>query len=318
MKLRTRFVIATALISAAICLLFGGFFGYRYAQDLENQFIEGNIIPHTDVLAETVGRHLNLAGLSLNATELSTLITMEGKFYAQVVRDGKAFFVSGDISLIERTPEPAPFSERLWFSKRFLPNGTPFIDVIRVLDLGSPTETNPRENFIRLGYSMAHTSNQINRQFVQIVLSGLILVLVATVGSFLAARRWLRSDLIDAHTISPQVPTAQIDTKTPTEGIFPKLRAIEIDEKSKQVRRAGQVIAISPREFALLRLLASEPGRVFSSEEILKTAWADNATLTPEDVKKYIYQLRQKLEPEPENPRLILTIRGFGYKISND
>lgn len=90
-----------------------------------------------------------------------------------------------------------------------------------------------------------------------------------------------------------------------------------IDDEAKEVRLAGKVVNLSPKEYDLLKLLASRPGRVFSNAEILQAVWPDRADEgTSEDVKKYIYFLRGKIEADPENPRLIQTVRGFGYKLS--
>jgi DNA-binding response OmpR family regulator len=61
--------------------------------------------------------------------------------------------------------------------------------------------------------------------------------------------------------------------------------------------------------------LASKPGKVFSHREIIEAIWRDNPYASSEDVKKYIYLLRNKIEEDVENPKIILTVRGFGYKL---
>jgi two-component system phosphate regulon response regulator PhoB len=88
-----------------------------------------------------------------------------------------------------------------------------------------------------------------------------------------------------------------------------------IDDASKQVTMRGQKVELSPKEYELLRLLAREPGRVFSHEEILSQVWTDSHLATAQDVKQYVYFLRQKLEVNPSEPQFILTVRGFGYKL---
>ncbi len=87
-----------------------------------------------------------------------------------------------------------------------------------------------------------------------------------------------------------------------------------IDDHAKEVRLNGTTLPLTPREYALIRLLASEPGRVFSGQEIIEQAWSTEKFVSSEDVKKYIYLLRQKLEGDPQNPKIIVTVRGFGYK----
>jgi DNA-binding response OmpR family regulator len=91
---------------------------------------------------------------------------------------------------------------------------------------------------------------------------------------------------------------------------------LEIDDSIKQVKVKGRTVSLSPKEYELLKLLASEPGRVFSHQEIIAAVWQNKPFITSSDVTKYIYLLREKLEDDPENPRYILTVRGFGYKLA--
>lgn len=91
---------------------------------------------------------------------------------------------------------------------------------------------------------------------------------------------------------------------------------LTIDDEAKEVRWCGRLIPLSRKEYQLLRLLASRPGRVFSSLEILHHVWPERIDETAvEDVKKYVYFLRSKIEANPARPCLIQTVRGFGYKL---
>ena len=94
-------------------------------------------------------------------------------------------------------------------------------------------------------------------------------------------------------------------------------RSLEIDDTRKVVILRGKEVALSPKEYALVGLLSSEPGRVFSRQEILSRLWPDNRYATSQDVQKYVYLLRKKLEDDPSHPRFILTVRGFGYRLAN-
>jgi len=91
---------------------------------------------------------------------------------------------------------------------------------------------------------------------------------------------------------------------------------VVVDDERKEVTVRGKPVALSPREFEILRLLTSRPGKVFSSAEILAAAWPDREGATVEDVKKYIHMLRRKIERDPAKPRIIVTVRGFGYRLS--
>jgi len=91
---------------------------------------------------------------------------------------------------------------------------------------------------------------------------------------------------------------------------------LEIDDAQKRVRVRGREVALSPKEYELLKLLASQPGRVFSDEEIIRHVWPEGGLASSTDVKRYIYLLRQKIEADPKTPTLVLTVPGFGYKLA--
>lgn len=95
-----------------------------------------------------------------------------------------------------------------------------------------------------------------------------------------------------------------------------KIGDLTIDDERKEVKIKDKLIELSPKEYELLKLLAGRPGKVFSHEEILKNIWVESSYATSEDVKKYIYLLRNKIEKDPDNPQTILTVRGFGYKLA--
>ena len=102
-------------------------------------------------------------------------------------------------------------------------------------------------------------------------------------------------------------------TKT---GALIELGSLEIDDEKKEVRIDGKMVDLSPKEYDLLKYLASKPGKVFSQDEILKEVWSDSTYAGAEDVKKYVYLLRNKLEKDHNKADLIATVRGFGYKLN--
>jgi DNA-binding response OmpR family regulator len=90
---------------------------------------------------------------------------------------------------------------------------------------------------------------------------------------------------------------------------------IVIDARTKSVTVRGEDIALSPKEFSLLALLASDLGRVFTNEEIIARLWGTQSRATGADVKQYIYQLRSKIERDLHAPQWIRNVKGFGYKL---
>ncbi len=90
---------------------------------------------------------------------------------------------------------------------------------------------------------------------------------------------------------------------------------LEIDSQAHTVICAGRAVELSPREFDLLSLLATQPEKVFSTEEILAQVWGAEFVGQPQVVYVHIRWLRQKLESDPDHPQRILTVRGVGYKL---
>jgi len=89
---------------------------------------------------------------------------------------------------------------------------------------------------------------------------------------------------------------------------------IRIDDRAKRVTVDDEAVTLTPKEYELLKLLAREPGRVFTNEEIINCLW-EGGRATSTDVKQYIYHLRNKIERDPQAPLLIQNVKGFGYKL---
>jgi DNA-binding response OmpR family regulator len=89
---------------------------------------------------------------------------------------------------------------------------------------------------------------------------------------------------------------------------------IQIDFTSMEATRAGKPIPMTAQEFKLLKFLARSPERVISRDELLNEVWGYQNYPSTRTVDNHILRLRQKLEPDPANPRFFLTIHGAGYK----
>ena len=95
-------------------------------------------------------------------------------------------------------------------------------------------------------------------------------------------------------------------------------RGLHIDFKSYRVTMDGQPVELSAREFKLLQFLSANPGRVYSRDQLLDRVWGDEAFVEPRTVDVHISRLRGALEPDPSNHRYILTVRGIGYKFTDE
>ena len=90
---------------------------------------------------------------------------------------------------------------------------------------------------------------------------------------------------------------------------------LQINERRKTVSCRGRELRLSPKEYQLLSLFASDPGRVFSKQEIVAQLWPTKPRASASDVQQYVRLLRKKIEPDPSNPRLIQTVPSFGYRL---
>ncbi|MDT4966774.1 MAG: two-component system, OmpR family, response regulator VicR [Acidobacteriota bacterium] len=89
---------------------------------------------------------------------------------------------------------------------------------------------------------------------------------------------------------------------------------IEVNIRSNEVRRAGNLIDLSAKEFALLAYFVAHPAETLTRDRLLDAVWGYENYPNTRTVDTHIVHLRQKVEPNPEEPRFILTIHGTGYK----
>lgn len=94
---------------------------------------------------------------------------------------------------------------------------------------------------------------------------------------------------------------------------------VSLDINEIVVKRGNTPISLSAKEFELLAFLMQHEGKTVSKEQIIQNVWPFEADILPNTVEQYIGYLRKKIEmPFPKKPRLIHTIRGFGYKIAEN
>lgn len=89
---------------------------------------------------------------------------------------------------------------------------------------------------------------------------------------------------------------------------------LTINFSTRDVSLAGRPVRLTPREYGLLSELAQNEGRVLPLSLLLEKVWGSEYADDHAFIKKYIYRLRCKLEPDPENPRMLVSERGIGYR----
>ena len=92
---------------------------------------------------------------------------------------------------------------------------------------------------------------------------------------------------------------------------------VEIDVSGHNVKRGGRLIPLTPLEFDLLVCLARRPGQVFTREALLQEVWGYRHAADTRLVNVHVQRLRSKIEHDPEQPEIVITVRGVGYKAGN-
>jgi two-component system OmpR family response regulator/two-component system alkaline phosphatase synthesis response regulator PhoP len=96
-----------------------------------------------------------------------------------------------------------------------------------------------------------------------------------------------------------------------------RVKGLEIDPARRRVRIEGRDVDLTDQEFRLLQLLATHAGFVFSREALLAKIWRGDTFVTVRSVDTLVKRLRHRIEPDPPNPRYLLTVWGVGYKFAD-
>src|SRR5207237_8705913 len=91
-----------------------------------------------------------------------------------------------------------------------------------------------------------------------------------------------------------------------------------VDRRRHEVSRGGPRVDLTPHEVQILDLLASEPGRAWSRNDLLDRVWSTEYEGYQRNIDPHINRLRKKLESDPKNPHYVLTVRGVGYKLNEN
>ncbi len=108
-----------------------------------------------------------------------------------------------------------------------------------------------------------------------------------------------------------------VDSEDPDQA--PILRGdLRIDPARREVTIGGRAVELTPKEFELLTLLATHPGRVYSRKYLLENIWDYTYSGYDRTIDSHINRLRAKIEENPDQPKLVLTVWGVGYKFNDE
>lgn len=300
MSPRTRFVLIGMGLTLLGALIFGGLH-LRYAVEARTDEYRTQAELRAWAFADRVAFSLRQQAESMSLKWLVSAFVIPGGdvLYAQVVNNGE---ILAEASLLRELPSSSPSSAPGLTIETRSDGTRSFWDIQRALP--------DAEGFVRLGIDLAPLRAHIREQALMVVGAGVGFLAVAGVLLAFVSQRIFHIVPGSGQTW-PATEAASADTMV-------HIGPLTIDEAAKRVELGGDPIELSPKEFELLSLLAQEPGRVYSTEEILGHVWADSHLAGAQDVKQYVYFLRQKLERDPKHPRLILTVRGFGYRLESE
>ena len=88
-----------------------------------------------------------------------------------------------------------------------------------------------------------------------------------------------------------------------------------IDFRKREATLSGEPLTLTPTEFRLLATLARRTGEAISQEDLISEVWGDYRQRGGSALRRYIWFLRQKIEPDPQRPSRLVTVRGYGYRL---
>lgn len=117
---------------------------------------------------------------------------------------------------------------------------------------------------------------------------------------------------------NPKELVARIRTRLrpvlPDDGQTLRVGDLTIDVSAHEVRRGDELLSLTPLEFELLVALASKPHQVFTREQLLEQVWGYHYKADTRLVNVHVQRLRSKVELDPDNPKVVMTVRGVGYR----
>lgn len=149
--------------------------------------------------------------------------------------------------------------------------------------------------------------------------SGVPIIMLTAKGDATDVVRGLESGADDyiVKPFNPKELIARIRTRlrpAPTSPETLRIGDLTISTNAHEVRRGNQSLTLTPLEFDLLVALASNPGQVFTREQLLDQVWGYQYKADTRLVNVHVQRLRAKVEHDPDNPRIVMTVRGVGYR----
>ncbi|MCH8338436.1 MAG: response regulator transcription factor [Chloroflexi bacterium] len=112
-----------------------------------------------------------------------------------------------------------------------------------------------------------------------------------------------------------QAVLARVAADDPQEGGTLRVGPLTVDTRRREAALDDEPISLTPTEFRLLSALARRAGAAISQEDLLTEVWGDYRQKGGSALRRYVWFLRQKIEKDPNQPKLLVTVRGYGYRL---
>ncbi|MEA2577424.1 MAG: two-component system, OmpR family, alkaline phosphatase synthesis response regulator PhoP [Chloroflexota bacterium] len=126
------------------------------------------------------------------------------------------------------------------------------------------------------------------------------------------------ADTIDPAELAARLMILEERARGRQETVLGVTEDASIDLIAHEVRRSGRLVHLRPKEFQLLAMLAAHPGRAYTRRQLLDRVWGHDHEGDPRTVDVHVRWLRSKLEPKPDSPVHLMTVRGVGYRLDPD
>jgi two-component system, OmpR family, response regulator len=145
-----------------------------------------------------------------------------------------------------------------------------------------------------------------------------VLGLESGADDYLAKPFGVRELVARARALLRRPRRSQLQEEAASSGVRPlDVHGLHIDPARRRVRANGADVDLTAQEFRLLLVLATHPGIVFSREALLTRVWPDHTYVTERSVDSLVKRLRRRIEKDPADPQILLTVWGSGYKFAD-
>lgn len=135
------------------------------------------------------------------------------------------------------------------------------------------------------------------------------------IGALRAGADEAHADTMDPIELVARLAILEERTRARHETVLPVTDDTELDLVAHEVRRAGAIVRLRPKEFQLLAMLAAHPGRAYNRRQLLDRVWGPRHAGDPRTVDVHVRWLRSKIEQQPDSPNHLVTVRGVGYRL---